>query len=153
MASTVTRNIFLLWNLKWEWWTSYQSLNESLALCLTKNLRYFQIGMFCALSRNYLKKCGSYSKLSKELKKGTNILARPNSSWVIDPNTIFTVLKLLGPFRFQCHYWVAWIIYYKIHIPWPYFWRFCVFSQKIKQLWTKYPIDLIRNVPRNSKKS
>ena len=35
--------------------------------------------------------------------------------------------------------------------PGPYFWRFCVFSQKIKHLWTKYPMDLIRNVPRNSK--
>ena len=35
--------------------------------------------------------------------------------------------------------------------PGPYFWRFCAFSQKIKQLWTKYPMDLVRNVPRNSK--
>ena len=34
--------------------------------------------------------------------------------------------------------------------PGPYFWRFCVFSQKIKQLRTKYPMDLVRNVPRNS---
>ena len=33
----------------------------------------------------------------------------------------------------------------------PYFWRLCAFSQKIKQLWTKYPMDLVRNVPRNSK--
>ena len=33
----------------------------------------------------------------------------------------------------------------------PYFWRLCVNSQKIKQLWTKYPMDLIRIVPRNSK--
>ena len=33
----------------------------------------------------------------------------------------------------------------------PYFWRLCVFSQKIKQLRTKYPMDLVRNVPRNSK--
>ena len=33
----------------------------------------------------------------------------------------------------------------------PYFWRFCAFSQKIKQLRTKYPMDLVRNVPRNSK--
>ena len=32
----------------------------------------------------------------------------------------------------------------------PYFWRFCAFSQKIKQLRTKYPMDLVRNVPRNS---
>ena len=31
------------------------------------------------------------------------------------------------------------------------FWRLCAFSQKIKQHWTKYPMDLIRNVPRNSK--
>ena len=35
--------------------------------------------------------------------------------------------------------------------PGPYFWRFCEFSQKIKKLWTKYPTDLIRNVPRKSK--
>ena len=36
--------------------------------------------------------------------------------------------------------------------PGPYFWRLCAFSQKIKQLRTKYPImDLVRNVPRNSK--
>ena len=27
----------------------------------------------------------------------------------------------------------------------------CVFSQKIKQLWTKYPPDVIRNVSMNSK--
>ena len=33
----------------------------------------------------------------------------------------------------------------------PYFWRLCAFSQKIKQLLTKYPMDLVRNVPRNSK--
>ena len=33
----------------------------------------------------------------------------------------------------------------------PYFWRLCAFSQKIKQLWTKYPMDMVRNVPRNSK--
>ena len=33
----------------------------------------------------------------------------------------------------------------------PYFWRLCAFSQKIKQLRTKYPMDLVRNVPRNSK--
>ena len=35
--------------------------------------------------------------------------------------------------------------------PGPYFWRLCPFSQKIKQLRTKYPMDLDRNVPRNSK--
>ena len=33
----------------------------------------------------------------------------------------------------------------------PYFWRLCAFSQKIKQLWTKYPMDLVRNIPKNSK--
>ena len=33
--------------------------------------------------------------------------------------------------------------------PVPYFWRLCAFSQKIKQLWTKYPMNLVRNVPRN----
>ena len=27
----------------------------------------------------------------------------------------------------------------------------CIFSKKMKQLWTKYPMDLIRNVPINSK--
>ena len=32
----------------------------------------------------------------------------------------------------------------------PYFWRLCAFFQKIRQLWTKFPIDLVRNVPRNS---
>ena len=35
--------------------------------------------------------------------------------------------------------------------PRPYFWRLSPFSPKIKQLWTKYPMHLIRNVPRNSK--
>ena len=35
--------------------------------------------------------------------------------------------------------------------PGPYFWRLCTFSPKIKQLRTKYPMDLVRNVPRNSK--
>ena len=33
----------------------------------------------------------------------------------------------------------------------PYFWRLCAFSQKIKQLWTKYPMNLVRNISRNSK--
>ena len=33
----------------------------------------------------------------------------------------------------------------------PYFWRLCAFSQKINQIWTKYPMDLVRDVPRNSK--
>ena len=33
----------------------------------------------------------------------------------------------------------------------PYFWRLCAFSDKIKQLWTKFPMDLVRNIPRNSK--
>ena len=33
----------------------------------------------------------------------------------------------------------------------PYFRKVYAFSQKIKQLWTKYPMDLVRNVPRNSK--
>ena len=31
------------------------------------------------------------------------------------------------------------------------FWRLCAFSQNIKQLWTKNLMDLVRNVPRNSK--
>ena len=35
--------------------------------------------------------------------------------------------------------------------PGPYIWRLCVFSWKIKQLWTKYPMDLVRNVQRKSK--
>ena len=35
--------------------------------------------------------------------------------------------------------------------PGPYFGRLCAFSQKIKQLRTKYSMDLVRNVPRNSK--
>ena len=35
--------------------------------------------------------------------------------------------------------------------PGPKFRRLCAFSQKIKQLRTKYPMDLARNVPRNSK--
>ena len=35
--------------------------------------------------------------------------------------------------------------------PGPYFLRLCEFSQKVKQLWTKYQMDLMRNVPRNSK--
>ena len=36
--------------------------------------------------------------------------------------------------------------------PWALFWKtFCIFSQKIKQLRTKYSMDLVRNVPRNSK--
>ena len=34
--------------------------------------------------------------------------------------------------------------------PGPYFWRLCAFSQKVNNLWTKYPMDLVRNVPRNS---
>ena len=34
--------------------------------------------------------------------------------------------------------------------PGPYFLRLCTFSQKIKQLRAKYPMDLVRNVPRNS---
>ena len=34
--------------------------------------------------------------------------------------------------------------------PGPYFWRLCVISWKIKQFWTQYPIDLLRNVQRNS---
>ena len=33
--------------------------------------------------------------------------------------------------------------------PGPYFWSLCAFSQKIKQPRTKYPMDLVRNVPRN----
>ena len=33
----------------------------------------------------------------------------------------------------------------------PYFWRLCAFSQKINQIWTKYLMDLVRNVLRNSK--
>ena len=33
----------------------------------------------------------------------------------------------------------------------PYFLRPFAFSQKIKQLWTKKPMDLVTNVPRNSK--
>ena len=35
--------------------------------------------------------------------------------------------------------------------PGSYFGRLCAFSQKIKQLRTKYSMDLVRNVPRNSK--
>ena len=35
--------------------------------------------------------------------------------------------------------------------PGPYFGRLCAFSQNIKQLRTKYSMDLVRNVPRNSK--
>ena len=35
--------------------------------------------------------------------------------------------------------------------PGPCLFKLCVFSQKIKQRWTKYPMDLIKNVPMNSK--
>ena len=36
--------------------------------------------------------------------------------------------------------------------PWILFLKtLCVFSQKIKQCWTKYQMDLIRNVPGNLK--
>ena len=50
-------------------------------------------------------------------------------------------------------------IYCKIEIsafmgvlhPWNFFWRLCVFSQKIKQHRKRYQMHLIRNVPRNSK--
>ena len=35
--------------------------------------------------------------------------------------------------------------------PGPYFWKICIFSQKIKQLLTKCTKDLIRNLPRYSK--
>ena len=35
--------------------------------------------------------------------------------------------------------------------PWILFWSLCVLSQKINQLWTKHPMDLIRNVPRIQK--
>ena len=33
--------------------------------------------------------------------------------------------------------------------PGPYFWSLCAFSQQINKLRTKYPMDLVRNVPRN----
>ena len=35
--------------------------------------------------------------------------------------------------------------------PGSYFWRLCAFPQKIEKLRTKNPMDLVRNVPRNSK--
>ena len=35
--------------------------------------------------------------------------------------------------------------------PGPYFYRLCALSQEIKQFCTKFHMDLIRNVPRNSK--
>ena len=45
--------------------------------------------------------------------------SRPSISWVIDQNIILTVLihnsKPLGLLEFQCHFWVPWIIYFKIH--------------------------------------
>ena len=52
--------------------------------------------------------------------------------------------------------WHTWKFLFKTYLrgyctSGPCFWRFCAFSQKIKQLRTKYPMDLVRNVPRNSK--
>ena len=62
-------------------------------------------------------------------------------------------------FLWKCEIWGNFVkIWYFVNnclrgycTPGPYFWRLCAFSQKIKQLRTKYPMDLVRNVPRNSK--
>ena len=52
----------------------------------------------------------------------------------------------------RIHHWQAIIMLLRGYCtPGPYFWRLCAFSQKIKQLRTKYPMDMVRNVLRNSK--
>ena len=65
----------------------------------------------------------------------SNIRWTPSWTRKIDP---FSSFCSLTPLRGYC-------------TPGPYFWRLCAFSQKVKQLRTKCPMDLVRNVPRNSK--
>ena len=39
-----------------------------------------------------------------------------------------------------CVAWFEYQLLKEVQHPWVLFWRLCAFSQKIKQLWTKYPI-------------
>ena len=93
---------------------------------------------------------------------------KPSFSWIFSWKELrFSVDFVFGEKLGFSSYWtlgLPYTIFYLHRIVWkvfhilrgyctsgPYFWRFCAFSQKIKQLWTKYPMDLVRNVPRNSK--
>ena len=66
----------------------------------------------------------------------------------------FSLTHLCNTLELNCLYApfcrvTAWLSLRGYCTPGPYFWRLCAFSQKIKQLRTKYPMDLDRNVPRN----
>ena len=69
---------------------------------------------------------------------GLCYLWKPSKILPFYPTTTTTHQDFSDPLRGYC-------------TPGPYFWRLCAFSQKRKQLRTKYPMDLVRNVPKNSK--
>ena len=85
---------------------SAYTMDQKLKLSTYKGVLhlYPKISMLCASWRNS--------------KQHWN-LNRPSGAWVIDQNNILTVLihnlKTAWPNKFQCHYWVPWTIYFKIH--------------------------------------
>ena len=89
---------------------------------------------------------------------------------------LYASLSMLSYFEFLDQFFIRWTLFFKKLLiiwdraqnmvifgrrcstplrgyctPGPYLGRLCAFSQKIKQLRTKYSMDLVRNVPRNSK--
>ena len=67
---------------------------------------------------------------------------------LVPPQPRFVPENLKNLNTFLCQ---IWLLLRGYCTPGPYFGRLCAFSQKIKQLRTKYSMDLVRNVPRNSK--
>ena len=63
----------------------------------------------------------SYSELSKELKNSTKIKVGQVVFELLIQNQHFDCFDLqlkkpLGLLKFQCHFWVPWTIFYKMHM-------------------------------------
>ena len=125
------------WNMCWRIFCNFPLVTENVKsrskIALFSNERHFDIWFSDKDVNNYV---FFWSKLSKLHKKDPILHVTTTSS--LKQGETRTSSGPIPPLRGYC-------------TPGPYFWRLCAFSQKIKQLWTKYPMDLVRNVPRNSK--
>ena len=99
--------------------------------------------LFLKLSTSFCKIIyASYSKLSKELKNGIEILVGPAviKLWIKKVKILFWSItqEPLGLLKFQCYFWVPLTIYYKMHIS---------FSKKRKPFEKDMPTKSNRAVP------
>ena len=105
----------------------------------------------------YFYACAEKKKITHNAKKRNDsecCLARIVCLWMKHGLVGFHYNRLCCMLLMVCHFrktFILWLILRGYCTSGHYFWRFSAFSQKIKQPRTKYLMDLVRNVPRNSK--